>query len=100
MFNSASTMEKRQSVRQSAPGNSIYIYYRGKRMCHGKCKDVSSRGAFVSLSTLPIPLGAVVVLVFIINNGNIAKTIRKSAIITRITEDGIGVGFLRSRRLV
>lgn len=91
-------MERRQSMRKKAPGNIVYMYYRGKRIHRCRTYDISTQGAFIEIQPLAVPLGAVVQLVFIIHQGQIAKTIRKSALITRVSNQGAGLGFLNKRR--
>jgi hypothetical protein len=93
-------MERRQSIRKRAPGNTVYLYYRGKRLHRCKTSDISTRGVFVETDSLAVPLGAVVQLVFIIQQGHLIKTHRKSAVITRVVNHGAGLGFIQSRRRV
>lgn len=93
-------MERRQSMRKKAPGNVVYLYYRGKRMHRCRTCDISTKGVFVETNSLAVPLGAVVQLVFIIQQGNITKTHRKSAIVTRVADHGAGLGFIHSRRRI
>lgn len=91
-------MERRQSLRKKTPGNTVYMYYRGKRVHRCKTYDISTQGAFIEIQSLAVPLGAVVQLVFIIEHGHLIKTIRKTAIITRVSNLGAGLGFLNRRR--
>lgn len=93
-------MERRQSTRKKAPGNIVYLYYRGKRMHKCRTSDISTRGVFVEIESLAIPLGAVVQLVFVIQQETLIRTHRKSAIITRLANHGAGLGFIQSRRRV
>ncbi len=87
-------MERRRSIRKKAPGNTVYLYYRGKRIHRCKTCDISTKGVFLEINPLAVPQGAIVQLVFIIPQGSIIKTHRRSAIITRICENGAGLGFL------
>ena len=93
-------MERRQSIRKKAPGNTVYMYYRGKRIHRCITYDISTQGAFIETQSLAVPLGAVVQLVFVIQHEHLIKTIRKSAIITRISNQGAGLGFLNRRRKI
>ena len=99
MLNYASMSDKRKATRKIVPGqNSVYLFYRGKKICNGNVKNISQRGAFVTVSSMPVPLGAVVQMVFIATGGNVHKMIRKTAVITRVAEDGFGAGFIQSRK--
>ena len=89
--------ERRQAERKKAPGNKVFILYRGKKIGVYTTRNISVKGVFLESETTPIPLGAVVQLVFLIVNGNITKTHRKSAIITRVADDGYGAGFIHTR---
>jgi hypothetical protein len=91
-------MDRRQSVRKKTPGNVVYLYYRGKRIHRCKTCDISTKGVFIEISPLAVPRGAIVQLVFVIHQGHIIKIHRKSAIITRVSKQGAGLGFLYSGR--
>lgn len=91
-------MERRQSIREKAPGNIVYMYYLGKRVHRCITHDISAHGAFVKIHPLAVPARAIVQLVFLIKHGRLIQTIRKSAIITRVSNQGAGVGFLNKRR--
>ena len=92
--------DKRKSERAKVGAHiPVHIFYRRRRMCKGCVVNISPNGAYIQLSSLAIPLGAVIQAIFVTRNGNVHKIIRKSAIITRVGEDGCGVGFLNSKRM-
>lgn len=90
--------DQRQAERKRAPGNKVIIKYRGKRIGTYTLKDISTKGVFLQSETKPIPLGAVVQLIFTISKENLTKIHRKSAILTRVTSDGYGAGFIHTRK--
>jgi len=93
-------VERRQGIRKRAPGNIVYMYYRGKKMHTARTRNISTKGVFLETNSLGVPLGAVIMLVFQINDGNITKLHRKSSVVTRVSDDGCGCGFIQSRRRV
>lgn len=90
-------MDRRRNTRKKVPTNRVYVYYRGKRVHRCKASDISPAGVFIETRSLTIPLGAKVQLLFVLNQGNISKTYRKSAVITRVANHGAGLGFLTRR---
>lgn len=94
------TIERRKTGRVKTAPNIVYIYYREKKVNTSKVINLSTKGAYLTLNTngLRAPLGAVVKLVFLIpKDKNITKILKKSSIITRVDDKGIGIGFLRAR---
>lgn len=93
--------ERRHAIRKKTDPNIVYIFYRGKRVNTSKINDISEKGAYLALNTngLRVPLGGVIKLVFLIpKDNNIIKILKKSSIITRVDDTGIGIGFLRARQ--
>ncbi len=90
-------MDRRRNLRKKVPTNRVYVYYRGQRIHRCKASDISPAGVFIETRSLAIPLGAKVQLLFVLNQGNISKTYRKSAVITRVADHGAGCGFLSRR---
>jgi hypothetical protein len=90
--------DRRQYTRKKAPGNLVYVYYRGRRIHRSMACDISPKGVFIKTPGLAVPLGARVQLLFAISQGTVTRTHRKNAVVTRICGHGAGFGFMIRRR--
>lgn len=91
-------MEQRQHQRKMAPKNQVYVYYKSQRVQRCSARDISVCGVFLSTPVMPVPVGAKVQLIFVLSQGSVVKTHRKSALLTRIEPRGAGFAFLSARR--
>jgi hypothetical protein len=79
--------ERRKALRQRVEGTTTaYVYYQGKRLHKGKVMNISGRDVLLKTPSLAVPNGSVVQLLFTIDTGNVVKTHRKSALITRVSD--------------
>ena len=60
--------------------------------------SLSASGAFLDIGPLHIPVGASVELAFVLGRGTLLKMHRRTGIVVRSAEEGLGVMFLRRRR--
>jgi len=56
-----------------------------------RARDISSEGVFVEGWSTPPAQGALVSLTFVVNGGRMVKLLRREAVVSRVTEDGVGL---------
>ncbi len=62
-------------------------------------KILSASGAILDIGTLHLPIGATVELAFVLGRGAVLKMHRRTGIVVRRTDGGLGVMFVQRRRL-
>ncbi len=94
---SRTIIERRRDPRRSTAEN-VYIYWPRRLSCRCQMTSLSASGAFLDIGPLHIPVGASVELAFVLGRGTLLKMHRRTGIVVRSAEEGLGVMFLRRRR--
>ena len=56
-----------------------------------RARDISTEGVFVEGWSAPPAQGALVNLTFVVNGGRMVKLLRREAVVSRVTENGVGL---------
>ena len=92
-------IERRQDPRKRSTA-CVHLSWDGQRPCRGRATDLSTTGAFVDVGPVRIPEGVIVELAFVLNLNSLIKIYRRSALVVRRSDSGLGLMFLGRRRWV
>ncbi len=89
-----SKLERRREPRNRTT-QSVYIYWPGRLSWQERVTSLSPSGAFIDMGPLDVPEGVRLELAFALRRGVTIKMIRRSAIVVRSSEEGLGLMFVR-----
>ena len=89
-----SKLERRREPRNRT-SQDVYVYWPGRLSSRERVTSLSPSGAFVDTITLDVPEGVRLELAFALRRGVAIKMIRRSAVVVRCSEDGLGLMFVR-----
>jgi hypothetical protein len=89
-----SKLERRRETRSHTTQN-VYLYWPGRLSCRQRVTSLSPSGAFIDVGPLRVPEGVRLELAFVLRRGGIIKMIRRSAIVVRRAEEGLGLMFVK-----
>ena len=93
--------DRRHNPRKRTAGR-VYLSWAGKAGHRCRVIDLSTGGAFIDVGPLRVPTGAIVELAFIRPTDPVIGLVRRSAVVVRRSQVGLGLMFVwrRGRRPV
>ncbi len=95
---SRTIIERRRDPRRPTTED-VYLSWPRRLSCRCRMTSLSASGAFLDIGTLHLPIGATVELAFVLGRGAVLKMHRRTGIVVRRTDGGLGVMFVQRRRL-
>jgi hypothetical protein len=89
-----SKLERRRETRNHTT-QIVYLYWPGRLSCRRRVTSLSPSGAFIDVGPLRVPEGVRLELAFALRRGAVIKMIRRSAIVVRRAEEGLGLMFVK-----
>jgi hypothetical protein len=96
-IHSRAIRDRRHNPRKRTVG-SVYLSWAGKTSHHCHVIDLSTAGALVDVGPLRVPTGAIVELAFVRRADQVIGLVRRSAVVVRRSQVGLGLMFVWRRR--
>ena len=90
---------ERRLLERNKVSTTVYLAVPGSHAIRCRATNLSAMGVFIQASTLGLPAGTVVSLVFAVNLGNTVRLHRRKAVVTHVAQRGAGLMMQRQSNL-
>ncbi len=91
---------ERRLLQRNRVSTTVYLSVRGGRWYRCRARNLSAMGVYLEISSLGLPAGTVVNLIFAVSLGRVTRLHRKKAVLAHVSDEGVGLmmrGRSRSR---
>ncbi len=91
---------ERRLLQRNRVSTTVYLSVRGGRWYRCRARNLSAMGVYLEISSLGLPAGTVVNLIFAVSLGQVTRLHRKKAVLAHVSDEGVGLmmrGRSRSR---